>query len=123
MGLARGGCTDEPLDQGVIRRRNMTKHLRWVLLAAALMLVLTACAAGANPATDVPSSEGDVAGFWLGLWHGIIMPITFIISLFSLTRVGIYEVHNNGGWYDFGFVIGALVFLGGSGAGAKGARR
>ncbi len=101
----------------------MTKHLRWVLLAAALMLVLTACAAGANPATDVPSSEGDVAGFWLGLWHGIIMPITFIISLFSLTRVGIYEVHNNGGWYDFGFVIGALVFLGGSGAGAKGARR
>ncbi len=101
----------------------MTKHLRWVLLAAALMLVLTACAAGANPATDVPSSEGDVAGFWLGLWHGIIVPITFIISLFSLTRVGIYEVHNNGGWYDFGFVIGALVFLGGSGAGAKGARR
>ena len=63
-----------------------------------------------------------MAGFWLGLWHGIIVPITFIISLFSDT-VGIYEVHNNGGWYDFGFVIGALVFLGGSGAGAKGARR
>ena len=63
-----------------------------------------------------------MAGFWLGLWHGIIVPITFIISLFSDT-VGIYEVHNNGGWYDFGFVIGASVFLGGSGAGAKGARR
>ncbi len=100
----------------------MTKHLRWILLAAALMLVLTACAAGANPATDVPSSEGEVAGFWLGLWQGIIVPVTFIISLFSDT-VGIYEVHNNGGWYDFGFVIGASVFLGGSGAGAKGARR
>ncbi len=50
------------------------------------------------------------------------MPITFIISLFSDT-VGIYEVHNNGGWYDFGFVIGASVFLGGTGAGAKGVRR
>ena len=85
-------------------------------------VALTACAAGANPATDVPSTEGDVAGFWLGLWHGIIVPITFIISLFSDT-VGIYEVHNNGGWYDFGFVIGASVFLGGSGAGAKRARR
>ena len=100
----------------------MTKHLRWFLLSAALVLVLTACAAGANPATDIPSSEGEVAGFWLGLWHGIIVPVTFIISLVSDT-VGIYEVHNNGGWYDFGFVIGASVFLGGSGAGAKGARR
>ena len=84
--------------------------------------LLRACDAGAMPATDVPSSEGEVAGFWLGLWQGIIVPVTFIISLFSDT-VGIYEVHNNGGWYDFGFVIGASVFLGGSGAGAKGARR
>ena len=57
-----------------------------------------------------------------GLWQGIIVPITFIISLFSDT-VSIYEVHNNGGWYDFGFVIGAGFFLGGSGAGAKSARR
>ena len=54
-------------------------------------------------------------------WHGIIVPITFIISLFSDT-VGIYEVSNNGGWYDFGFLIGASLFLGGGGAGARGAR-
>jgi hypothetical protein len=100
----------------------MSKSLRFVLLVVVLTLVLSACAAGANPAVDVPSVEGEVAGFWLGLWQGIIVPITFIISLFSDT-VSIYEVHNNGGWYDFGFVIGAGFFLGGSGAGAKGARR
>ncbi len=100
----------------------MTTYLRWVLLAAVLLLVLTACAAGTNPAVDVPSAEGEVAGFWLGLWQGIIVPVTFIISLFSDT-VSIYEVHNNGGWYDFGFVLGAGVFLGGSGGGAKGVRR
>jgi hypothetical protein len=101
----------------------MNKSLRWVLLAGVLLLVLSACAAGPNAAADVPSAEGDVAGFWLGLWHGVIIPITFIISLFSET-VNIYEVHNNGGWYDFGFVIGAGVFLGGSGgAGARGVRR
>jgi hypothetical protein len=101
----------------------MNKSLRCVLLAAVLLLVLSACAAGPNAAVDVPSAEGDVAGFWLGLWHGVIIPITFIISLFSET-VNIYEVHNNGGWYDFGFVIGAGVFLGGSGgAGARGVRR
>ncbi len=90
--------------------------------AVVLLLVLSACAAGPNSAADVPSAEGEVAGFWLGLWHGIIVPVTFIISLFSET-VSIYEIHNNGGWYDFGFVIGAGVFLGGGGAGANRVRR
>ena len=105
-----------------MKARNVTKSLRWVLPAVVLLLVLSACAPGANPAVEVPSADGDVAGFWLGLWQGIIVPITFIISLFSDT-VSIYEVHNNGGWYDFGFVIGAGFFLGGSGAGANRARR
>lgn len=107
---------------GETRSMNMIKYLRWVLLAAALLLVLTACAAGTNPVVDVPSAEGEVAGFWLGLWHGIITPITFVISLFSDT-VSIYEVHNSGGWYDFGYVLGVGMFLGGGGAGTSLSRR
>jgi hypothetical protein len=106
----------------MMKVRAMSKSLRWVLLAVLLMLVLSACAAGANPAVDVPSAEGELAGFWLGLWQGIIVPITWIISLFSDT-VSIYEVHNNGGWYDTGFLLGAGFFLGGSGAGSRGVRR
>ncbi|MDH5372316.1 MAG: hypothetical protein OEX97_05175 [Acidimicrobiia bacterium] len=78
-----------------------------------LTLVLAACAAGANPQVDVAAGDGDLAGFWLGLWHGIILPFTFIISLFS-DNVNVYEVFNSGGWYNFGFVMGAGVFLGGS---------
>ncbi len=100
----------------------MPKSLRWALLAAILLLVLSACAAGPNAAVDVPSAEGEVAGFWRGLWHGIVVPFTFIVSLFSET-VNVYEVHNTGGWYDLGFVLGAGTFLGGGGAGAKHARR
>ncbi len=95
------------------------KRIRIVLLLIILVLVLTACAAGANPALDTPTSDGDVAGFWMGLWHGIIAPITFIISLFT-DDVNLYEVHNNGNWYDFGFVLGAGILFGG---GAGGARR
>ncbi len=94
------------------------KDLRWALLVVALMLVVSACAPGVNEAVDVPSADGDLAGFWSGLWHGIITPVTFVISLFT-ENVSIYEVHNSGGWYDFGFVLGAGTFLGGSGAGAK----
>ncbi|MBX0300526.1 hypothetical protein K2F54_11115 [Cryobacterium sp. 1639] len=74
-------------------------------------LVLTGCAPGANdvPAT-VPPEE--LAGFWLGLWQGFISPITFIVSLFN-PEVGIYEVRNDGNWYNFGFMIGVALAFGG----------
>ena len=78
------------------------------------VLILTACAAGPNPAVNGPDS----AGFFLGLWHGLIAPITFFISLFT-DNVNIYEVDNNGNWYDFGFVIGAGLLLSGGILGRK----
>lgn len=83
-----------------------------------LVLMLAACSAGANPETGVAAADGDVAGFWMGLWHGLIAPITFIISLFRDT-VNVYEVHNNGNWYDFGFVFGLSIVFGGPARGSK----
>jgi len=55
------------------------------------------------------------AGFLAGLWHGLILPITFIVSLFS-PNVRFYEKNNSGLWYDFGFILGASSSLGGSGS-------
>ena len=81
---------------------------------ALVLLILAGCVAGPNEMTNSPDEEGKVAGFWQGLWHGIIAPITFIISLFSDT-VNVYEVHNNGGWYTFGFLLGLGVLTGGGG--------
>ena len=85
-------------------------------------LVLAGCAPGPNALSQSPDGDGEVAGFWHGLWHGVITPVTFVISLFSY-RVYIYEVHNNGDWYNFGFLIGASIVLGGSGGGAARGRR
>jgi hypothetical protein len=86
---------------------------------ALLVVLLAGCAASGNEAAD---SAND-AGFWLGLWQGFIAPIAFIVSLFN-DSVGIYEVDNNGAWYDFGYVFGmSLFFGGGAGAGSKGRRR
>ena len=84
----------------------------------ALLVTLASCAAGPNPERDMADRSGEVAGFWLGLWHGIIAPITFFISLFSDT-VNVYDVHNSGNWYDFGFVLGAGILFGGGAAGAR----
>ena len=92
---------------------------KYLLLSLIILfaIVLVGCAAGPNTAVDTAGPDGTVAGFWLGLWHGIISPITFIISLFS-DCVNFYEVHNNGGWYNFGFVLGAGILFGGSGKAA-----
>ena len=50
-------------------------------------------------------------GFWGGLWHGLIAPLTFIISLFT-DNVSMYAKNNVGGWYDFGFCLGAGILFG-----------
>jgi hypothetical protein len=88
------------------------------LLVFVLMLFSVSCAPGPNDVEKTPNGEGKVAGFWKGLWHGLISPITFIISIFT-KNIRFYEVHNNGGWYNFGFVIGAGLFLGGGILGRK----
>ena len=53
---------------------------------------------------DVP------CGFWYGIIQGFLAPITFIISLYD-SSIKIYEVNNNGAWYDFGFLIGIVVMI------------
>ena len=90
-----------------------------VAAALVLLLALSACAAGPNPALD---TGADPAGFWLGLWHGFILPVTFVVSLFT-DSVSIYEVQNSGNWYDAGYVLGLLTVLGGGGGGSARARR
>lgn len=97
----------------------MRKALMVLLLFG---LLLSACAAGPNELVDTPDEAGQVAGFWQGLWHGFISPFTFLISLFS-DSVYVFEVHNNGGWYTFGFMIGASAIFGGGGRGAARRRR
>lgn len=98
------------------------RMIRIGLVFILLAMVVTACAAGPNPERGSASDDGVVAGFWRGLWHGIIAPITFIVSLFT-SEVNVYEVHNSGGWYNFGFILGAGVLLGGGSSGAVTRRR
>ncbi len=81
-----------------------------VLLTAVVIvagLLLAGCAAGTDRFSEI-----EPAGFWAGLWHGFIIVITFIIGLFSDT-VRMYEVDNVGNLYDLGFVLGAMISLGG----------
>ena len=98
------------------------KKMLVFLLVAVVLLTLAGCAAGPNDLAKTPDAGGDVAGFWMGLWHGFIVLFTFIISLFN-DNVAVYDVHNSGGWYNFGFLLGVMFFFGGSGGGAGRRRR
>ena len=67
-------------------------------------------APGPNPLVNTGNASGRVAGILLGLWHGIISPVTLVLS-FVNSNVQMYEVHNDGSQYNLGFLLGvALVF-------------
>ena len=46
----------------------------------------------------------DWHGYWHGFWHGVICPIGVLASLFN-DHVNIDEIHNNGNWYNVGFIL------------------
>jgi hypothetical protein len=71
------------------------KRVSLFILLVFLMFVFSNCVAGPNKLEKTPNTEGKVAGFWKGLWHGLIAPITFIVSIFT-KNVRFYEVHNTG---------------------------
>ena len=73
----------------------------------------------AGPNSKYRQSSANPAGFWAGLWHGLIMPFTFFVSLFD-SGVRIYEANNNGRWYEFGFIIGASSAFGGTASQVQG---
>jgi hypothetical protein len=105
------------------RMERRRRSLAVVGLAVATLLLLAACAAGVNPDVGTPPPGAtEPAGFWLGLWHGIILPVTWIVSLFTDT-VSPYEVFNSGNWYDFGFVLGITIVFGGPFGASKAGRR
>lgn len=92
----------------------MKSSLTLFVLVLLFVTILAGCAAGQNGSKGTPNDHNVVAGFWRGLWHGFIAPIVFVPSLFTSTLT-IYEVHNNGAWYNFGYLFGLACFFGGSG--------
>lgn len=88
-------------------------------IMAALFLV--ALAAGLSSCASQPPGQPGAPAFLAGLWHGVIAPVAFIVSLFD-NDVRMYAFPNAGRWYDFGFLLGIGLWGGGAGAGAAGRR-
>jgi len=78
-----------------------------LLSVITFILLLTSCAAG-----NAQFTQESPAGFWYGLWHGMIAVISLIIHVFNESIV-VYEIDNIGGWYDLGFLLGIMCIWGG----------
>jgi hypothetical protein len=92
----------------------MKPSLTLFVLVLLALSILAGCAAGPNLSKGTAGEHDGVAGFWLGVWQGFVAPIVFLVSLFK-NNVGIYEVHNNGALYNFGYLFGLACFFGGGG--------
>lgn len=86
------------------------KHKKLLLLGLMLVLLmalLTACAPG-----DGANTPEHPAGFFSGVWHGWIAPVTLVVSIFN-RNISIYEVNNIGFWYNFGYYMAIISGFGG----------
>lgn len=101
---------------GALYNRPMTRPHR--LRLACTLPALAALTACARQSAEAVSTAPGTPGFLYGLWHGFIFPVAWLLSLVS-DRVAVYAVPNNGGWYDFGYFLGIVVF----GVGARSGTR
>lgn len=89
----------------------LSKRFQSFFALCLVALLLQGCA------TQPPPQGNNPPGFLLGLVHGFLILFGFIGSLFTDYRI--YAFPNSGGWYDFGYLLGAMAFLGGGGAGTR----
>ena len=85
----------------------MKKQILFFLLILVIVFTSFSC---------FPQNGGSIrdthAGFFTGVWHGWIAPLSLIVSIFSHS-VRIYEINNTGWWYDLGFYIAVIAGFGG----------
>lgn len=87
------------------------KTKRWIYLGVVLIIVMSisSCLPG-----DGSIEAENPAGFFWGVWHGWVAPISLIGSLFT-ENIRVYEVINSGFWYDLGFYMAIVSGFGGLG--------
>jgi len=83
------------------------KKLVIVLSFILATFILTSCMPGSGA-----NNIDEPAGFFMGIWHGWIAPISLIMGLFN-PEIRIYEIQNTGWWYDFGFYMAIISGFGG----------
>jgi len=88
-------------------KKSFKHKITWLLL---ILVLFAGCAHGIH-LNECISEATIIYGFWYGILHGFIIIFSFIGSLIY-DDIVIYAINNNGGWYDFGYIIGLGFWYG-----------
>ncbi len=86
---------------------NMKRKILLIIAVSVMVICLAGCIPG-----DGKNTAGNPAGFFWGIWHGWLAPVSLIISIFK-NNISIYEAANTGWWYNFGFYMALISGFGG----------
>lgn len=86
---------------------NRSKRLKVLLIIISSLFILTACIPG-----DGSYTLNKPAGFFSGIWHGWVAPLSLLLSI-GRGSIRMYEPLNTGFAYDFGFYIAIISGFGG----------
>lgn len=82
------------------------KRMTIILLSLGLVLLFSSCLPGTLVVPVDPP-----AGFFRGIWHGWVAPVSLVAGLFNPT-IRVYESYNTGWWYDLGFYMAVVSGFG-----------
>ena len=82
------------------------------IFAVSIMLIISVFVLAGCVPGDGTYTDANTAGFFSGIWHGWIAPVTLVVGIFQ-RNIRIYETMNSGWWYDFGFYMAIISGFGG----------
>jgi hypothetical protein len=91
------------------------------MMVCFFIVLIIVSISGCFPGGSTYSSQ-EPAGFFSGVWHGWIAPVSLIVGFFK-SDIRIYEPANTGWWYDLGFYIAVIAGFGGVALSRKQAKK
>jgi hypothetical protein len=83
------------------------KLIVFAIVLGILAMGLSGCIPG-----DGKHTRSKPAGFFWGIWHGWIAPVSLVVGIFNKS-IRIYEKNNHGWWYDLGYYMAIIGGFGG----------
>lgn len=81
--------------------------LKYIIFLVLGVIFLAGCAEAVQVSPELLNQQ---RGFCSGFLHGVIVPFSFLFSLFD-ESVAIYAANNTGATYDLGFILGVAILL------------
>ncbi len=85
----------------------MKKKMLLLFILIFVVTMVSGCIPG-----DGSYGQSYKAGFFWGIWHGWIAPVSLILGIF-FKNIRVYEVMNTGWFYDLGFYLAIISGFGG----------